>query len=283
MSKYQMIAPKINSMPWQEAPKEGNRNTPLWRYSENPIIDRNPIPGVARIFNSAVMPYQGAFVGVFRGEQTDGISFIYLGHSKDAIHWEFEKEKITKTELFDMRFRRLFEKCGRDTNGVDFLKINSDFIDCMLHSGVAMEGACDFIKKVAVNIPDVRIYIITNGAERNARGRLASTGMNAYVCEMFVSETMGTAKPSREFFDIVKKAIGEPDESCIVIGDSLTSDMLGARNSGLVSCWFMPEGNIEEAVKEYDINYTASSFDELYEVITRWSVTCFPYTALEDQ
>ena len=94
MSKYQMIAPKIDSMPWQEAPKEGNRNTPLWRYSENPIIDRNPIPGVARIFNSAVMPYQGAFVGVFRGEQTDGISFIYLGHSKDAIHWEFEKEKI---------------------------------------------------------------------------------------------------------------------------------------------------------------------------------------------
>lgn len=50
--------------------------------------------GVARIFNSAVMPYGDEFIGVFRGEQTNGIPYIYLGHSKDAVHWEFEKEKI---------------------------------------------------------------------------------------------------------------------------------------------------------------------------------------------
>ena len=93
MSKYQMIAPSLQKMPWQEAP-EGNRNTPLWRYAENPIIDRNPIPGVARIFNSAVMPYKEAFIGVFRAEQTDGIPLIYLGRSQDAIHWAFDPNPI---------------------------------------------------------------------------------------------------------------------------------------------------------------------------------------------
>lgn len=67
---------------------------PIWRYSENPIIGRNPVKGVARIFNSAVMPYGDAFIGVFRGEQTNGIPYIYLGHSKDAIHWDFEENKI---------------------------------------------------------------------------------------------------------------------------------------------------------------------------------------------
>lgn len=94
MSKYQLIAPKISKMPWQDAPEGGHRNSPLWRYSENPIIGRNPVPGVARIFNSAVMPYEDAFIGVFRGEQTNGISFIYLGRSQDGIHWEFEPEKV---------------------------------------------------------------------------------------------------------------------------------------------------------------------------------------------
>lgn len=94
MSKYRIIAPAVDNMPWQDPPKEGGRNTPLWRYSENPIIDRNPIPGVARIFNSAVMPYGGEFIGVFRGEQTNGVPYIYLGHSRDAIHWEFDHEKI---------------------------------------------------------------------------------------------------------------------------------------------------------------------------------------------
>lgn len=94
MSKYQIIAPAVPNMPWQDKPKDEQLAGPLWRYTENPIIDRNPIPGVARIFNSAVMPYQGAFVGVFRGEQTNGIPHIYLGHSRDAIHWDFEQEKI---------------------------------------------------------------------------------------------------------------------------------------------------------------------------------------------
>ena len=98
-------------------------------------------------------------------------------------------------------------------------------------------------------------------------GRINSTGLNNYIDYVFVSDTMGAAKPSREYFDIVRKTVGEPDESYIVIGDSLTSDMLGAKNAGLTSCWFMPTGDTENAVKEYDINYTASSF----ETIKKWT------------
>lgn len=93
MSEVKMISPVVKNVPWQEKP-EGLKGAPIWRYSENPIIGRNPVEGVARIFNSAVMPYGDGFIGVFRGEQTNGIPYIYLGHSKDAIHWEFEKEKI---------------------------------------------------------------------------------------------------------------------------------------------------------------------------------------------
>ena len=93
MSKYKMISPAVPNVPWQEKP-EGLKNAPVWRYNENPIIGRNPVEGVARIFNSAVMPYGDEFIGVFRGEQTNGIPYIYMGRSKDAIHWDFEKDKI---------------------------------------------------------------------------------------------------------------------------------------------------------------------------------------------
>ena len=92
MSNVQLLCGNLPNIPWQEKP--AGQTLPLWRYTGNPIIQRNPLPGVARIFNSAVMPYEGVFIGVFRGEQTNGIPFIYLGHSKDAIHWEFDKEKI---------------------------------------------------------------------------------------------------------------------------------------------------------------------------------------------
>ena len=92
MSEVKMFTENLPNIPWQEKP-EGYVG-PVWRYTENPIVNRNPLPGVARIFNSAVVPYEGAFIGVFRAEQTDGVPHLYLGRSKDAIHWEFEKEKI---------------------------------------------------------------------------------------------------------------------------------------------------------------------------------------------
>ena len=65
MSKVKMISPAVPNMPWQERP-EGLKDAPIWRYTENPIIGRNPVKGVARIFNSAVMPYGDEFIGVDR-------------------------------------------------------------------------------------------------------------------------------------------------------------------------------------------------------------------------
>lgn len=92
MSNVKLICPALPGMPWQDRP--AGCTSPLWRYSENPVIGRNPIPGVARVFNSAVAPYEDGYIGVFRGEQTNGVPFIYLGRSRDGVKWEFEPEKI---------------------------------------------------------------------------------------------------------------------------------------------------------------------------------------------
>lgn len=90
MSK--IFAETLPNIPWQEKPQ--GYSLPIWRYTQNPIIDRNPFPGMARIFNSAVVPFNGAFKGIFRGETTNGRPFIYLGDSADGIKWEFQTEKI---------------------------------------------------------------------------------------------------------------------------------------------------------------------------------------------
>ena len=82
----------LPNIPWQERP-EGCA-APLWRFADNPVIGRNPAPGLARIFNSAVVPYKGGFLAALRGEQTDGIPMIYLGRSDDGIHWREDPEKV---------------------------------------------------------------------------------------------------------------------------------------------------------------------------------------------
>ena len=67
MSDVKILAPPVPNMPWQEKPDHLN-GAPVWRYHGNPIIPRNPAKEVARIFNSAVIPYEDGFIGVFRGQ-----------------------------------------------------------------------------------------------------------------------------------------------------------------------------------------------------------------------
>lgn len=92
MADIKIISPPLPNMPWCEKPQ--GCTTPMWRNPDNPIIERNPLPDVARIFNSAVIPYEHGFVGVFRGEQRDGMPHVYFGTSDDALNWNFCEEKI---------------------------------------------------------------------------------------------------------------------------------------------------------------------------------------------
>lgn len=83
----------LPNIPWEDKPASVV-NAPVWRFSGNPVIDRNPVKGVARIFNSAVAPFGDGFVAVLRGEQVNGIPHIYMGYSRDAIHWKIDENKI---------------------------------------------------------------------------------------------------------------------------------------------------------------------------------------------
>lgn len=85
MSIPKMIAPAVKNVPWQERPAD-LKGAPVWRYTENPIIGRNPVENVARIFNSAVMPYGDEFIGVFRGNRPmESHIFIWGGARMRSI------------------------------------------------------------------------------------------------------------------------------------------------------------------------------------------------------
>ena len=206
----------------------------------------------------------------------NGLSFsdeIYQAFKEfnKSLWLELEKGTITREELFIKRFEYIFGKCEGDSSNLDPLKTNDEFIKTMSVNGVLMDGALDFVKRVKAEIQKARIYIASNGATINAKGRIASTGLDQYIDDIFISEDLGVTKPDPEFFDVCMERIGEPRSSCIMIGDSLTSDMLGAKNAHITSVWFMPSGDVKEAMLEYNIDYCATSFDELFGILEKWS------------
>ena len=208
--------------------------------------------------------------------RTNGLSFsneIYQAFKvyNKTLWLELEKGNITRPELFKNRFQYIFSQCEGDSKNINPLKVNDDFIRTMSVNGVLLDGALEFVRKVKEGIADARIYIASNGATINAKGRIASTGLDKYIEYLFISEDMGVTKPDASFFQICLDKIAEPRSTCIMIGDSLSSDMLGAKNASIDSVWFMPSGDVEKMKREYDINYTATSFDELYVVLEKWA------------
>ncbi|MCG6914377.1 glycoside hydrolase family 130 protein [bacterium BMS3Abin03] len=90
--KKTIIGEPLFNMPWQDEPKE-SQNV-MWRYDRNPVIGRNVIQSGGRIFNSAIIPYKGEFIGVFRADHRNGYPQLHLGRSKDAIKWDIEEEHL---------------------------------------------------------------------------------------------------------------------------------------------------------------------------------------------
>lgn len=92
MSKKTIIGPALPNIPWEDKPKDCNE--PIWRYSQNPIIKRNLIPSSNSIFNSAVVPFEGKFAGVFRCDDKRREMRIHAGFSEDGINWNIDHTPI---------------------------------------------------------------------------------------------------------------------------------------------------------------------------------------------
>jgi beta-1,4-mannooligosaccharide/beta-1,4-mannosyl-N-acetylglucosamine phosphorylase len=92
MNKIKIIGDELPNMPWQERPD--NCSDIVWRYSGNPIIDWNPTKNTARVFNSAVIPFDGGFIGVFRADHRNGTPRLHLGKSTDGLKWNIQDDEI---------------------------------------------------------------------------------------------------------------------------------------------------------------------------------------------
>src|SRR5688572_10488269 len=79
-------------MPWQDKP--AGYDGVVWRDTRNPIIPRSPFPTANSVFNSAVVPFNGTFAGVFRCDSTAREMQLHAGFSDDAIHWNINPRRI---------------------------------------------------------------------------------------------------------------------------------------------------------------------------------------------
>lgn len=94
LAKKAPAVPASPTFPWEPCPASLKGDSVVWRYSANPIINRHPFPAAARVYNSAVVPFGGKYVGVFRADYKSCMPHLHVGWSRNAVDWEFESEPL---------------------------------------------------------------------------------------------------------------------------------------------------------------------------------------------
>lgn len=188
--------------------------------------------------------------------------YVLFKKFNDGVWREYERGEIDKAQLRVRRFERFFSALGvcADAKAVDGL-----YFKTLCNAGVLLEGAEEFLNALSVR---GKIHLLTNGTTAAQKGRIAASGINSYLSNVFISDELGIAKPRKEFFDIVLQTIACDKSKCIMIGDSLSSDILGANNAGIDCIWFNPSHS-SQGHGDACPDYVAYSYAEVLNIIDR--------------
>ena len=152
--------------------------------------------------------------------------------------WQrLERGTMTREEVLVGRFELLFRELGIAASA----RAVQDHYEALLESGhYFVPGAPELLEEL---YPRYELYLISNGNLRTQEGRLKSAGISPFFKGIFISEVIGVNKPAKAFFDACFTAIpGFRTEDALIVGDSLSSDILGGINAGVRTCWFNPDG-----------------------------------------
>jgi 2-haloacid dehalogenase len=175
--------------------------------------------------------------------------------------WEqIERGELTREELMKIRFRKIFDALGIDFDGAVFEQY---FIDNLYDSAILIPGAMELVTYLAGKYP---LCIASNGPIDQQENRLRKAGLLPFMDKLFLSEQIGAAKPSPQFFDAAFRQLpGVSPEETILIGDSLTADMAGASQYGIKTCWYNPFH--KEAPSGLSLDYTVDSLGQIQNIL----------------
>lgn len=164
-------------------------------------------------------------------------------------YWEkLERGEITKQEVLVNRFRDFFEKEKIQTDcAADF---NIEYQKWLGETVCFCDNSYELLKALKGR---VKQYAVTNGTKAAQDRKLEKSGFIDIFDGVFISEEVGCEKPGIGFFNHVWDQIGSYEkEEIMIVGDSLTSDMQGGNNAGILCCWYNPNGMKQEAGLKID-------------------------------
>ena len=152
--------------------------------------------------------------------------------------WELlERGILTREQVLVRRFQLLFEELNIPASA----EVLGRRYEELLADGYRfIPGAQELLRILQGR---ARLFLASNGCAAVQEARIESSGIGPFFEDIFISELMGADKPSEEYYRRCIVRIPDYDAArAVMVGDSLTSDILGGLRSGMHTCWLNPEG-----------------------------------------
>ena len=149
-----------------------------------------------------------------------------------------------------------------DASDASIQILQDDFDQNRLDALDFFPGILDFLIEVRGN---VRLVVITNGPEFSQVPKIEAIQLENYVDHIIIGGQEPEQKPARSIFDKALHLANCDASEAIHIGDSLSSDIAGAKNSGIKSIWVQHQQAIDETnIKPDYIVKTAADFPSFF-------------------
>ena len=173
----------------------------------------------------------------------------------NKTQWELlEKKQKTREEVLTDRFTIFFSEIGSSIDS----RTARDIYEYKLGCGhYFIEGAETLLELL---YGKYSLYLASNGTESVQTRRIASSDIGKYFDGIFISQAIGADKPSSEYFERCFSRIpGFSKSEAIIIGDSISSDILGGKNAGIKTCLYNPKNkeNTTGIIPDFEVRSLA--------------------------
>lgn len=174
-------------------------------------------------------------------------------------------------------YRREAWFCALADHGVSDLSFAEELSATFLSERRARHTLFPDVEDSLTHLREVyQLALVTNGAPDLQREKIQGANLAQYFNTILISGEVGVGKPDCRIFGIALDPLAASPSETVMIGDSLTRDILGAQRAGLKGIWLNRSGS--DATDQVTADVQITSLNQLHErllALDNVNLSCF--------
>lgn len=210
---------------------------------------------------NSVVSLRNTFDRYHLDEFSDFDTFYRTYERHNTALWErFSLGLIEKDYLVNERFRHTLADLHRAGDNTAFAaELNEFYLNDLAHQPYLNDGARETLEELAAR--GFRLCILSNGFAGIQQGKLASSGIDHLFAHVVLSDDCGITKPLPGIYEYAARVTGCRPETTAMVGDSYSTDIVGAHNAGWATVLFNPANDTPQGDADVKITHLLELLD----------------------